>query len=87
MLPTGRGITSRSVSPVRIAYLGRSDLLKREVERRREWKEGYSSSTVRRELMTPLRDSGSYAEISCIAQKENEPKAVSRDTVVLYTGE
>ena len=34
MLPTGRGITSRSVSPVRIAYLGRSDLLKREVERR-----------------------------------------------------
>ena len=36
--------------------------------------------------MAPLGDSGSYAEISCIAQKENEPKAVSRDTVVLYTG-
>ena len=34
-----------------------------------------------------LRGSGSYAKISCIAQKENEPKAVSRDTVVLYTGE
>ena len=32
-----------------------------------------------------LRGSGSYAKISCIAQKENEPKAVSRDTVVLYT--
>ena len=29
--------------------------------------------------------SGSYAEISCIAQKENEPKAVSRGSTVLYT--
>ena len=29
--------------------------------------------------------SGSYAKISCIAQKENEPKAVSRDNAVLYT--
>ena len=34
VLPTGRGITSRSDSPVRFAQLGRSDLLKREVERR-----------------------------------------------------
>ena len=34
-----------------------------------------------------LRSSGSYAKISCIAQKENEPKAVSRDTVVfIYKG-
>ena len=29
--------------------------------------------------------SGSYAEISCIAQKENEPKAVSKGGTVLYT--
>ena len=32
-----------------------------------------------------FKGSGSYAEISCIAQKENEPKAVSRDSTVLYT--
>ena len=39
------------------------------------------------ESLWHLRGSGSYAKISCIAQKENEPKAVSRDTVVLiYRG-
>ena len=32
-----------------------------------------------------LKSPGSYAEISCIARKENEPKAVSRGSVVLYT--
>ena len=72
-------------SPVRIAYLGRSDLLKREVEKttrveRRALKLNSSSRAY-----GTLKGSDSYAEISCIAQKENEPKAVSRDTVVLYT--
>ena len=35
--------------------------------------------------MAPFRGFGSYAEISCIAQKENEPKAVSGSSTILYT--
>ena len=40
LLPTGRGITSRSDSPVRFAQLGRSDLLEREVEDDKSRKKG-----------------------------------------------
>ena len=84
MLPTGRGITSRSDSPVRFAQLGRSDLLEREVEDDKSREKG-SEAQQSVESLWHLKGSGSYAEISCIAQKENEPKAVSRSSTVLYT--
>ena len=48
-------------------------------------KKGTQAQRFVESLWHLLKDSGSYAEISCIARKENEPKAVSRGSAVLYT--